>query len=106
MIPLLDEVESRLCRRPASVYADRAYDSKQKRLELARREIVAEIPGRHQPHGSGLGRHRWVVERTFAWLHNNRRLLVRTDRRHDIHESLLDLACIRITWRRIEASLS
>jgi hypothetical protein len=25
-------------------------------------------------HGSGLGRVRWVVERTFAWLHNFRRL--------------------------------
>lgn len=37
----------------------------------------------------GVGRHRYVVERTFAWLHNRRRLLVRTDLRDDIHEGFL-----------------
>ena len=54
-------------------------------------------------HGSG--RDRWVVERIFAWLHNHRRLL-RTDRRHEIHESSLALACCVICWRRLESSFS
>ena len=36
-------------------------------------------------HGSGLGRWRWVVERTFAWLNQFRRLRVRYDKRADIH---------------------
>jgi transposase len=40
--------------------------------------IVARL---QTEHGSGLGRHRWVVERTFAWLHNRRGLIIRTDRR-------------------------
>ncbi len=57
-------------------------------------------------HGSGLGRHRWVVERTFAWLHNRRRLLIRTDRRDDIHESFLALACCLICWQQLENSSS
>jgi hypothetical protein len=30
------------------------------------------IARRQTEHGSGLGRHRWVVERTFAWLHSSR----------------------------------
>jgi hypothetical protein len=51
-------------------------------------------------------RHRWVVERTFAWLHNRRRLLIRTDRRDDIHEGFLALACCLICWRRLETSSS
>ena len=55
------------------------------------------IARRQTEHGSGLGRHRWVVERTFAWLHNRRRLLVRTDRRHEIHEGFLALACCLIS---------
>jgi hypothetical protein len=46
------------------------------------------------------------IERTFAWLHNRRRLLVRTDRRDDIHEGFLALACCLICWRRLETSLS
>ena len=32
----------------------------------------------------GLGRVRWVVERTFAWLHHFKRLLVRYDRHHGL----------------------
>ena len=47
-----------------------------------------------------------VVERTFAWLHNRRRLLIRTDRHDDIHEGFLALACCLICWRRLETSLS
>jgi transposase len=53
-------------------------------------------------HRSGLGRHRWVVERTFAWLHTRRRLLIRTDRRDDIHEGFLALTCCLVCWRRLE----
>jgi hypothetical protein len=55
-------------------------------------------------YSSGLGRHRRVVERTFAWLHNRPRLLIRTDRRDDIHEGFLALACCLICWRRLETS--
>jgi hypothetical protein len=54
---------------------------------------------------SGLGRERWIIERTFAWLHNRRRLLLRTDRRHEIHEAFLALACCLICWRQLENSL-
>jgi transposase len=38
-------------------------------------------------HGSGLGRWRWVVERSFAWLNQFRRLRVRYEKRADIHEA-------------------
>ena len=91
-------------RKPAALLADRAYDSKDKRAELERRKINARIPGRHQPHGSGLGRHRWVVERTFAWLHQFKRLLVRYDRRADIHEAFLALGCCLVCYRRLRNS--
>jgi Transposase DDE domain len=50
--------------------ADRGYDhDKYRRLvwQLGVKPIIAR---RQTEHGSGLGRHRWVVERTFAWLHN------------------------------------
>ena len=38
---------------------------------------------RRTAHGSGLGRWRWVVERTFAWLNQFRRLRVRYDKREN-----------------------
>ncbi len=43
-----------------------------------------------------LGRHRWVVERTLAWMARYRRLAVRYERRADIHEAFLYLGCALI----------
>ena len=53
---------------------------------------------RNTEHGSGLGRWRWVVERTFAWLNQFRRLRVRYEKRADIHEAFLSLGCVLICW--------
>src|SRR5580700_4276104 len=74
LIPLVDRVPpvrgnvGRPRRRPDRLSADRAYDSKSHRRELRKRGIRPEIARRGAQHGSGLGRYRWVVERTFAWL--------------------------------------
>jgi transposase len=46
----------------------------------------------------GLGRWRWVVDRTFAWLNQFRRLRVRYEKRADIHEVFLSLGCALICW--------
>ncbi len=35
------------------------------------------------------GKTRWVVERTFAWLHPFKRLRIRYERRVDLHHGLL-----------------
>jgi transposase len=56
---------------------------------------------RRTEHGSGLGRWRWVVERTFAWLSQFRRLRVRYDKRADIHEAFLSLGCALICWQSL-----
>ena len=90
--------------RPDRVLADRGYDHDKYRRELRRRGIASDIARRNTEHGSGLGRARWVVERTFAWLHNYKRLLVRYDRRHDIHEAFLALACCLLCFRRLQPS--
>ncbi len=92
-------------RRPDRITADRGYDYDKYRRELRRRCIKPEIARRQTDHGSGLGRHRWVVERTFAWLHQFKRLLVRYDRRHEIHEAFLALGCCLVCFRRLQNSL-
>jgi transposase len=48
--------------------------------------------------GSGLGRWRWVVERTFCWLNQSLRLRLRYEKRADIHEAFLSLGCALICW--------
>jgi transposase len=92
-------------RRPERVAADRGYDHDKYRRLLRERGITPEIARRQTGHGSGLGRARWVVERTFAWLHNFKRLLVRYDRRHEIHEAFLAIGCCLVCFRRLQNSL-
>src|SRR5579864_465619 len=53
---------------------------------------------RNTENGSGLGRWRWVIERTFAWISQFRRLRLRYEKRADMHEALLSLACVLICW--------
>jgi hypothetical protein len=48
-----------------------------------------------------LGRHRWKVERSLAWLVANRRLGVRSARRADILTALLQLACALVWVRKL-----
>jgi transposase len=92
-------------KRPGCVVADRGYDHDKYRRELRRRGIGSEIARRQTKHGSGLGRIRWVVERTFAWLHHFKRLLTRYDRRHEIHEAFLAIGCCLVCFRRLQNSL-
>lgn len=40
-----------------------------------------------------LGRHWWVIERTFAWIARFRRLAIRYEHRLDIHYAFTALAC-------------
>jgi transposase len=111
LLPLIEAVPAvrgsvgRPRRRPESVVGDRGYDSERHRQELRRRGITPVIARRQTAHGSGLGRYRWVVERTFAHLHNLKRLLVRYERRADMHEALLALGCCLICFRRLRSSI-
>ena len=91
--------------RPDSLIADRGYDSDRHRRLLRQRGIKPVIARRQTKHGSGLGRHRWVVERTFAWLHNLKRLLVRYERRAEMHEAFLALGCCLVCYRRLRNSI-
>jgi hypothetical protein len=59
------------------------------------------IPKRKTDGVKGLGKLRYVVEQTFALLHQSRRLAVRWERRLDIHDGLVSLACALICWRRL-----
>ena len=93
-------------RRPRILLGDRAYHSRQSRQELRRRRIQAKIAWPKSNHGSGLGRERWVVERTIAWLHQYRRLRVRYERRADIHEAFLALGCSLICLKLLQAEES
>jgi transposase len=108
LLPLLDAIPpvagrvGRPRRRPRAIVADRGYDHDKYRRLLRARGIRSMIARRQTQHGSGLGHQRWPVERTIAWLHAYRRLRTRWERRDDIHEAFLRLACCLICWRHLE----
>ena len=91
------------------VIADKAYDSDPLRNRLRRRGIELICPhkkGRVRPatqDGRALRRyrHRWIIERTIAWLGNFRRLVVRYDRSLKIYEAFFQIACLMIVLRRV-----
>ncbi len=98
LLPLVDEVppvrgkRGRPRRRPRALYADRGYDHDIYRHRLRERGITPKIARRGQPHGSGLGRARWVAESAIAHLHGLRRLRIRWEARDDMHDAFLQLA--------------
>ncbi len=85
--------------RPAKLHGDKAYDFPACRRALRARGIASRIARRGIESSERLGRHRWVVERTQAWLLGFRRLGVRYERRADLLQGLLHLACALVCLR-------
>jgi len=109
LLPLVDGVPpiagkvGRLRRRPDRLLADRGYDHDKYRRELWARGIKPMIARRGEDNGSGLGTQRWVVERSFTWLHQFRRLRIRWERDPDQHLAFMHLACAIVCWRRLSS---
>lgn len=88
--------------RPAKLHADKAYDIPRCRRFLHRRHIKVRIARKGVDSSTRLGRHRWVVERTLAWLSQFRRLTVRYERRLDLHQAFLSLGCSLICFNAVK----
>jgi len=84
---------------PQRVYADAGYDSQSNRNILRCLGIEPFIRRRGAPHGSHLGRVRWVVERTISWIKGLRRMRVRYDRLDEAIVAWASLAMSIINFR-------
>ena len=89
-------------KRPIKLHADKAYDLPRCRRALHRRRIKVRIARKGVESSTRLGRHRWVVERTLAWLNHYWRLTVRYERRQDIHEAFLSLGCALTCFNAVQ----
>jgi IS5 family transposase len=83
-------------KRPPRLHLNKAYDYPRCRRALRARGITPRIARRGIESSGRLGRHRYVVERSLAWLVGYRRLQVRYERRADILLGFLFLACALI----------
>ncbi|MGW9452885.1 IS5 family transposase [Streptomyces sp. NPDC055632] len=92
----------RLRRRPQALLGDKGHDSDPNRREPRKRRILPVISRRNAPNIEGPGKLRYVVEQTFALLHQFKRLAVRWERRTELHDALVSLTCSLICWRRLK----
>ena len=103
-VPPVRGKEGRPRRRPDKLHADKAYGFRRAREALRARGVLARIARRGVHSSERLGRYRWVAERTFAWLNQMTRLIIRYERRADIHGALLSLGCSLICLRFREST--
>ena len=104
--------------RPEKLVADRGYDSSDFRRALRRRGIRMCIPPKRRPkswkakRGRPLVarkedyRQRYKVERSFAWLGNFRRLLIRWERLIELYRSFFAVAVMLLCLRRVALGLA
>jgi transposase len=100
--------------RPEKVVADRGYDSSAFRHALRRRGIGMCIPPKRRPakwrpkRGRPVVartedyRRRFIVERSFAWLGNFRRLLIRWERLFRVYQSFFAFGIMLLSVRVVE----
>jgi len=97
-------------RKVEKIIADRAYDTRKFRKAMYNRGIKPVIPKQRRGFQKSVRqmksvkreyRNRWVVERTFAWIQNFRRLVVRWDRLESTYRGFLLFACIVVCMGRL-----
>ena len=103
LFPHLLRLARVVCAVIGRLYADAGYDSAENRALCRQDGIQPYIREVGEPHGSGLGSVRCVVEHGCAWLLANKRLDRRQDRLGRTVLALLHAACIFIIANRISA---
>ncbi|MFD8992565.1 IS5 family transposase [Streptomyces goshikiensis] len=88
-------------RRPGKLHADKGYDYDHLRRWLRKRGIRHRIARKGLESSQGLGRHRWVVERTVSWLAGCRRLHRRYERKPEHFLAFVGIAATLICHRRL-----
>nr|WP_254603654.1 IS5 family transposase [Burkholderia lata] len=101
-IPAVPGLSGQPRKRPGKLHADKGYDFTRCRRYLKQRGIKARIARRGVESSERLGRHRWVVESTHAWIAGFGKLRIRFERRLDIHVALLALAAAVICSRFVD----
>ena len=116
ILPALDKVhvEKRplhIQKRLKVIVADKGYDAKWVRDAIRRKGMSPKIPKRrrrgqteeptYNEKVKPYYRKRWIVERTFAWLGNYRRVVTRYERLLCNYQAFFHLACIMICLNKV-----
>ena len=91
--------------------ADKGYDARWVRKGLRRKGITPYIPKRRRPGRKDEPKYnerikpyyktRWIVERTFSWLGNYRRILIRWERKLTTYSGFFHIACFMVCLNQV-----
>lgn len=101
-LPRLPDGKGGYRKKPKKLQGDRGYGFKYVIKLLMRLLIVSLLAVRGSPHGSGLGKTRYVIERTMAWLSNRRRLKFCYERTGEHFRAFHVLAACVICSKRLD----
>ncbi len=87
--------------RMAKILADQGYQGDLEEDLEAVYGVMFEVVT-HEGKGFSVQAKRWIVERTWAWLDNNRALARDYERLPENHEGMVYAAMIRLMLRRLE----
>jgi transposase len=88
-------------RKPGKLHADKAYDHTDLRNWVRDRGIAVRIARKGIETSKKLGKHRWVIERSIAWLFGYRRLAIRYDRHANHFCAFLTLAATLTCYKKL-----
>ncbi|WP_408637527.1 IS5 family transposase [Nocardia terpenica] len=91
-------------RKPTKLHADKAYDQQDLRDWVRDRGITARIARKGIESSKKLGKHRWVIERSIAWLFGYHRLNIRYDRKATHFLAFLTLSATLTCYKKLAKS--
>jgi transposase len=103
-IPPIRSRRGRRRRKPDKLHGDKGYDYDHLRRWLRARGITPRIARKGTDSSQRLGRHRWTIERTMAWLAGCRRLHRRYERKAEHFLAFTSIACTLICYRRLQTA--
>jgi transposase len=106
-IPALPNARGLILHRPGCILGDSAYGTCQIMLPLMLDGVVPMLAkAGHRDHGSGLGRWRYPVERTFTWFGHYRRIRCCYERLPEHFQAFNVLAAAQICLHRLQKVIS
>jgi IS5 family transposase len=103
-IPVIRSRRGPRRRKPSKLHADKTYDHAELRAWLRRRGITVRIARKGIESSKKLGKHRWVIERSIAWLFSYHRLTIRYERHANHFSAFLTLAATLTSYKKLARS--
>ena len=100
-MPAIKQPRGRPRKKPRALIGDRGYGFAHIIAAIVLMGIISLLCRRRSPHGSGLGKRRWVIERTMSWLGNFRRLKLCYERTARHFQAFHDLAACLVCAKKL-----